>query len=270
MGSRARIDQAEIPIQSINPSTITASGQVSFQKVTYGPHRPMVRQLILLTGPGEPPALGLDQTVNVVIADGRVRQDGLSIAVGPDVQIVLNGSVGFDGSLALRAGVPLTAGLLGLRQPMDDRAGGTRVELPIGGTLGRRTFDRPAFQVALREAGAFAMLGRAANQGAAGLFQQLDRALGEGDNERSQPGSPLDDLGRGLLRKLIPAPDRTDQNGASSQDSDPWVQFRDKTTWARARPSVVNQGVVGSSITSILRMQTLLPGHAAGMRSVLP
>src|SRR5690606_20020719 len=99
---------------------------------TYGPG-PMMQNILGMTGmaPQQVPHLTINQVVDVTIADGRVHQSGLEVVAAEGVTIQLEGSVGLDQTLAVRAGVPLSDRLLGGQEVLADVLGGTRVGLPI-------------------------------------------------------------------------------------------------------------------------------------------
>jgi hypothetical protein len=183
----AAFDRAEFPIDGGQARSAAAEGRIIFREVVFGPG-PLAQQLLGLVGRGATPALRLDQTVKFSVANGRVSQSGLAIDLGPKVQIVLDGSVGFDGTLALRAGVPITASMLGNQALLGEAVDGTRVAVPIGGTLSRPGIDQRALQVALREAGR-SMLRRGAEAGAEGLLQRLAPAEARG-GATSPGGAP--------------------------------------------------------------------------------
>jgi hypothetical protein len=75
---------------------------------------------------GAAPALRLDRTASCAIVDGRVTQSGLAIDMGPKVQTALDGSLGFDRTFALRAGVPITAAMLGNQTLLGEVVDGAR------------------------------------------------------------------------------------------------------------------------------------------------
>ncbi len=87
------------------------------------------------------------------MANGRVRQQGLQIPIAADTQIALAGSVGFDSTLHLRASVPITKAMLGIKGTAGELIDGTKIDVPIGGTLSNPTIERRALQVGLRDAG---------------------------------------------------------------------------------------------------------------------
>ena len=81
----------------------------------------------------------------MTIADGRVNQRGMTIPVGDFTRIELAGWVDFDRNIALNATVPVTPAMLGNNPLLSDIAAGTKVRLPIRGTLDRPSIDQEAF-----------------------------------------------------------------------------------------------------------------------------
>jgi translocation and assembly module TamB len=154
----------------------------------------MVQQVLGVMGEKNAPELRLNQTVPFWVSHGRVGQKGLAVVVSPKVQVDFDGSVGFDGALALRAGVPLNAAMLGNNQLVNEIVDGTRVGLPIGGTLSRPVLDRRALEVALREAGRTMV-----KRGVQAEAGQMIRRLGSGANG-AQPVGGIAEEALDLLR----------------------------------------------------------------------
>ncbi len=136
----ATIDRAEFPLNPDVASKAVVEGQVVFRNLEFGPG-PLASDLLGLLGRGDP-TLKLDQPVILSIADGKIRQRGLAIPLGDLTRIELEGTVGFDRSLDLRATLPLTPAMFPNRPLVGDVIGGTRLTLPIGGTLSRRRSTR--------------------------------------------------------------------------------------------------------------------------------
>ena len=207
----ARIDRALIPIVGPEPAqggpSTDLAAKVAFQQVHYGPG-PLMQKILGMTGigAGQVPALTIDQVVEVAVANGRVTQSGLEIVAAEGVAIQLEGSVGLDQTLAMRAGVPLSDRLLGGQEVVENVLGGTRVGLPIGGTLSDPQLDREAFRVGLRDQGR-QLLGRGAAVGAGRLLQMLDedgQASGTGaGNAGGGIAPPAEEVIRGVGRGLL-------------------------------------------------------------------
>lgn len=167
------VDRAEFPIASNGQGHTTLVGLVVFDNVEFDAG-PFTSELLTLAGKDGPQALHLHQPIRLAIADGRVNESGLSVPLGRDARIELEGSVGFDRTLAMRARVPVTPGMLGRQEGLDRWLEGLRVGVPIGGTLTRPTLDRQAFRVGLRDVGK-SLLKRGADQGVRDLLKDFVR-----------------------------------------------------------------------------------------------
>ena len=203
------IQKAEVPLEG-EGRKMNLRGQLAFQDVVYGPG-PFAAELFTLIGRGQPPALRLDETLELAVVDGRVHQRGLAFPIGPDAKIELDGSVGFDRTLALRAAVPITGSMLGNQAALKDLVGGTQVAVPIGGTLTHPTLDRQALAMGVRDLGKTLIKRGAAREAndllhkigapegllgpaAEGAASQAGQAPG---NNRIDPLKLLDQFGRG-------------------------------------------------------------------------
>jgi translocation and assembly module TamB len=110
---------------------------------------PLVQELsVLLKGP---PTLTLaqDNVVPFRMVNGRVYHTGLKLHF-PELIILLSGSVGLDGSLALTAEMPVPPKWLGSGKLTKAALSNQTIRLPIGGTLSHPKIDEHA----LREASA--------------------------------------------------------------------------------------------------------------------
>ena len=199
------IDQALVPITA--KGALSLDGALAFQNVVFKPG-PFATELNSVTGQSIKD-IRLDEAMFVKIADGRVQQKGLTIPVGGNgLKVAIDGSVGFDETLDLKATVPLSAKALGLAPSFDKLAQGTTVNLPIRGTLARPAIDRKALAVALRDAARG--LGEKELKGEAGRF--LDRIAGPSQSAgeprtKSKGRNPLGDLenlGREILDQKKP------------------------------------------------------------------
>jgi translocation and assembly module TamB len=149
----ASVDQAEFPIVTNGQGSTTVVGKVVFDQVTFEAG-PSASELLSLIGRNGPQALRLQQPIQLAIANGRVNETGLSVALSNDVRIDLQGSIGFDQSLAMTARVPVSPKMLGPESGLDKILGGAGViNVPIAGTLSRPTIDQKAFRIGLRDVG---------------------------------------------------------------------------------------------------------------------
>jgi hypothetical protein len=94
--------------------------------------------------------------------------------MGNDVKVDLAGSVGFDQTLKMTAAVPVTGAMLGNQAALQEIVGGTKIGVPIGGTMMRPAIDGQALRVGLKEQSR-EIIKRGASRGAS---QLLDRAIG--------------------------------------------------------------------------------------------
>ena len=167
------IDHAEFPLGAKADRTANVEGSVLFQDVEFAPG-PLVDELNRMIGRDDPRSLRLDEPVALTIADRRVHQRGLAIPIGKLTRIELEGWVDFDRNLALTASVPVTSAMVANLPILDDIVAGTRIKVPIGGTLDKPKVDREAANLALKDLGK-KLLGRTAVRGAAELFLRMRR-----------------------------------------------------------------------------------------------
>ncbi|WP_165069879.1 hypothetical protein [Paludisphaera rhizosphaerae] len=198
-------ESATIPI--LGDGTLNVLGQLVFKDVAFEPG-PFATELVSLTG-RDIKKLTLAQPLQFEIADGRVKQSGLTIPISGDLAAKIDGSIGFDETLAMRAKVPITPQMLGGNAAANQFVGGTEITVPIGGTIAHPTIDRNGLRVALREA-ARSMVRRNVQAEAGRL---LDRALpqtagGNGTNNASGGSLGRDAMNilQGVGRDLIQQP----------------------------------------------------------------
>lgn len=189
------IDGAAIPV--LGDGGLRVDGQLVFQDVVFQPG-PFATEIVALTG-NTAPKMTLHEPLQLQIADGRVRQSGLTIPLANDMRAKIDGSVGFDKTLALRAVVPVTARMLGGAAAVREFAEGTDVTIPIGGTISHPTIDRAGLRVALRDA-AKSMVRRGVQAEAGRLLDQVVPPAAGGRN--ANPNSPGGLLGRDALKAL--------------------------------------------------------------------
>ncbi|MBV8229393.1 MAG: hypothetical protein JO329_05355, partial [Planctomycetaceae bacterium] len=200
------IDRAEFPIGGSDGRSSNVAGRVDFQDVVFEPG-PSAAPLLSLAGKGQTPALRLHQPVELTVADGRVTQSGLVIPLGGSSRLELGGSVGFDETLALRAVVPVSGATLGDQAKLGQDLDGTRIVVPIGGTIAKPTIDARALRLALQELSK-TVLKREVTRDASEVLDRIVRPSGESETPRSPDGLPAtreaQKLGEDLLRRLVP------------------------------------------------------------------
>ncbi len=140
----ASLAHAEFPVAGGGSQAIGLEGRIALKDLRFGPG-PMARDVLNLGAGGEEPEVRINEEISVAVVNGRVYQKGLSVDLGRGRKVALEGSVGFDTTLALRALVPLAAfpGLKG-------EAGATHIPVAIGGTFAKPTIDRNAMARALK------------------------------------------------------------------------------------------------------------------------
>ena len=179
------VERAEFPIGGDGARRAVVEGHVVFRDAEFAPG-PLAEDLLHLVGRADVPTMKLDEPVVLSISDGRVHQRGMALPVGKVARIELDGSVGFDRTLDLRAALPITPQMLGNNPLLGELAAGARVVVPIGGTLSKPKVDRDAFNLALKDLGKD-LLQRGLTRGAAGLLMQLTRPRGEGPADPPKP-----------------------------------------------------------------------------------
>jgi translocation and assembly module TamB len=143
------INKGMVPITGTGPMSL--DGAMAFKNVVFKPG-PIANELTTITGQAAPD-LKLDQTMTFKVADGRVTQSGLNIPIGGNgLRVAIDGSVGFDETLDLKATSRLSARALGLDANLDKELGAATVSVPIRGTLSKPAVDRKALTIALKNA----------------------------------------------------------------------------------------------------------------------
>ncbi len=196
------VERAEIPLGG-NRST-TVLGQIVFQDVTFGPG-PLTRELLAIAVPRESPDLRIHQPITLTVANGRVSQSGLSIPVNPKVHLDIDGSVGFDGTLACRAGVPVSKSMLGGERILGEIVEGSRIGIPIGGTLSHPRIDREAVRVALGDMRR-ALIRRGIGVGVKELLRDVEPPAEDAadvPNPRPDISDTIQEIGAGALNNLL-------------------------------------------------------------------
>ena len=195
------VDDAAIPL--VGDGSLRADGQLVFKDVVFQPG-PLAGEIVALTGRAVP-RMSLQQPLQLQIAESRVKQSGLSIPLADDLKANLEGSVGFDKTLAMRASVPITPEMIGGNQAVGRYVNGTNITLPIGGTISHPVIDRSGLRVALREA-ARSMVKRGVQAEAGRLLDRVvppgpgAGANAPGDSLRNDALKALEGVGRDLIK----------------------------------------------------------------------
>ncbi|MBN2123353.1 MAG: hypothetical protein JW821_03605, partial [Deltaproteobacteria bacterium] len=107
---------------------------------------PLLSQLLSVIGVRARELDLADQRMDFEARDGRVMCSPLTIHAG-GYPLVLSGSIGFDGTLAYIAQLPITRNLVGAKayQVLE----GVTIKVPVGGTVSKPRIDNAAFQRAL-------------------------------------------------------------------------------------------------------------------------
>ena len=166
------LDHAEFPLGPGRGRQAKVEGAVVFQDVEFAPG-PLAGEILGAIGRRDL-TLKLDQPVMLTIADGRVNQRGMSIPLGELTRVDLAGWVDFDRNLSLRATLPVTPAMLGNNPLLSGIAAGSKIQLPISGTLDNPVIDREQFSANLQDLGK-SLLTRGATRGAMELLMRLAR-----------------------------------------------------------------------------------------------
>jgi translocation and assembly module TamB len=196
------VEQAEFPLTGSADRTMSLTGQVLFRDVVFEPG-PFANQLLALAGKPDAPGIRIEQPVQLAIANRRVIQKGLEIPFRRNVKIALEGSVGFDETLDLKASVPIARGTLANSAGLDDAVGGKTMVVPIDGTVSKPRINKQALQIAVRELSR-SILKKDLSKEASKLLDRLG-ASPTGPNRAGDP-TPTDSRGleRELLRRVLP------------------------------------------------------------------
>ena len=194
------IRQAEVPLTGPENRHVNMTGKLEFQNVVFAPG-PFATELLTLTG--RPPTAGVElkQPVELSVANGRVVQKGLKISLSREAVLAMEGSVGFDETLDLRATIPLNASVPGLKTGLDQAGGATNVVIPIDGTVSHPRINKHALQVAIKEMSKNVLKRELSGQAS----ELMDKIVPSGGNAGSLE-KELKGLGTELLRGLGPKP----------------------------------------------------------------
>jgi len=199
------VDRADIPLTGPPTHKVSMTGQLVFQDVIFAPG-PFANQVLGLVGKPNEPGLRLHQPVQLTVADGRVYQRGLSVPIAPNAAVSLDGSVGFDESLDMKANVPITKGMLGSAAGLDDLVGDGKITVPIEGTVSHPRINKQALQVAVREL-ARNVIKRDVSREASRFLDKLGPAPDAKGGAGAGPGgipTDLKGLENQLLRRVLP------------------------------------------------------------------
>ncbi len=168
------LEEATIPFGGDPARHADVKGKVTFQDVEFAPG-PLTREMVALVAPAKQPGtLRLAEPVFLSIADGRVNQRGLAIPIGDVTRVEVEGWVDFDKNLGLVATLPVTPAMFGDSPLLGPIVAGTRIRVPIGGTLDSPKLDKTAFKAELADLGK-SLLVRGAGVGALELLERLTR-----------------------------------------------------------------------------------------------
>ena len=134
------LSQCRIDLDS--PEQSEVAGQIQVHSVQAGLKNPLAREIAQaiakLIGREVQGGVQLaESAVEFQVRDGRVWHQGLAFGLpelSPELQMLSQGSVGFDESLDLTIDIPLPLKLLG-SGPLVQSLGDQTIRLPVGGTL---------------------------------------------------------------------------------------------------------------------------------------
>ncbi|HEX4613327.1 MAG TPA: DUF748 domain-containing protein [Urbifossiella sp.] len=142
------LDDNRIPLADFTGAALRGKVQVHRAAVSAGP---VVSEVMKLIGePAPRVVLANEMAVPVRVEAGRVYHENLALTVN-GYSIKTSGSVGFDGTLALVADVPIPGTFPGLKNnpTLKTALDGKAVKVPIGGTMTHPAVDHGAFSAAV-------------------------------------------------------------------------------------------------------------------------
>ncbi|MDR3634606.1 MAG: hypothetical protein P4L84_12445 [Isosphaeraceae bacterium] len=167
------LEEAEFPLGGSPDRHAEVDGTVTFQDVEFVAGR-LVDDLMSIVGREPKMSLKLNKPVALLIADGRVQSEGLALPLGNVSEIALDGWVGFDRRLSMTASLPVTRKMVLDVGFLGDIVEGTKIRIPIRGTLDHPQLDPDALKVGFQDLGK-TLLERTAGRGAAELLMRLTR-----------------------------------------------------------------------------------------------
>jgi len=144
----AVLEDARIPLADVTKASM--KGRLLIHKATIGPG-PVITEIMKATGSTNTVmTLANETAVPVRVEGGRVHHENFAITVN-NYTIRTSGSVGFDGSLAMVAEVPVpgTLPLLKNNPLLKKSLEGKIVKVPLGGTVNKPTLDPNFFATAV-------------------------------------------------------------------------------------------------------------------------
>jgi translocation and assembly module TamB len=142
-----RLDSARVPLGEADKTDLQGTLLLHHAKVGPGP---LIAELLSVLTTAAPVSIIRENQVKVKIEKGRVYHENFELLLPDNATLRTSGSVGFDGTLAMVAEVPLPAKLIGnLKLPAN--IAGTPVRLPITGTINSPRIDTSALKTAIRD-----------------------------------------------------------------------------------------------------------------------
>jgi translocation and assembly module TamB len=137
------LDTGRVPLADVNRAE--AAGRFVIHQALVSPG-PLVRELTVLLKAPSNLTLARENVVPFQVVNGRVYHRDLELHF-PDLTIRTSGSVGFDGSLALVAEMPVPPRWLGSSM-IGTAVAKQTIRLPIAGTLSKPRLDEQALRAA--------------------------------------------------------------------------------------------------------------------------
>jgi hypothetical protein len=190
------LDDNRVPLA--DPTGAVVRGRVLVHKAAVSAG-PVISEVVQLLGePAPRVVLASEMTVPVRVEGGRVHHENLTLTVN-GYAVKTTGSVGFDGTLALVADVPIPGTVPGLNSnpALKKALEGKVIRVPIGGTMAKPAVDRAAFHSAVAAAARGAAKDAVKDVGRDLFNRELERLFPGGSGP--MPGGPA-----GGQRPLVP------------------------------------------------------------------
>jgi translocation and assembly module TamB len=167
-----RLDRAEFPLVKDVGRRALIEGAVVFEDVEFVPG-PLWRQIISTLSNREPENLKLDDPVLLSISEGRIHEKGLAIPLFRNVtRLEAEGWVDFDKNMNMVVSLPFTPAMFGNNPTLSTIVAGTKIRVPLKGTITKPELDKQAFGASMKDMGRD-VLSRTLGGGAAELIMQL-------------------------------------------------------------------------------------------------